>query len=63
MILYALILIDNYNLSRLAATTIVSDETKDTFAWQFSSISKVTNGFKLFYTDADPAMIAAASSI
>ncbi|CAB5359026.1 unnamed protein product [Rhizophagus irregularis] len=55
---------DNHNRSRLAATAIVSDETKETFSWLFSSISKATNGLilKLLYTDADPAMVATASS-
>ncbi|CAG8737728.1 5533_t:CDS:2 [Rhizophagus irregularis] len=64
MILYIVILIDNHNRSRLAATAIVSDEIKETFSWLFSSISKATNRLipKLLYTDADPAMVAAASS-
>ncbi|CAB5387291.1 unnamed protein product [Rhizophagus irregularis] len=55
---------DNHNRSHLAATAIVSDEIKETFSWLFSSISKATNRLipKLLYTDADPAMVAAASS-
>ncbi|CAB5195400.1 unnamed protein product [Rhizophagus irregularis] len=64
MILCVVILVDNHNRSRLAATAIVSDETKDTFSWLFASISKATGGLapSLLYTDADPAMIAAARS-
>ncbi|CAG8780411.1 11299_t:CDS:2, partial [Rhizophagus irregularis] len=64
MILCVVILIDNHNRSRLVATAFVSDETKETFSWLFSSISKATNGLipKLLYTDADPAMVTAASS-
>ncbi|CAB5172146.1 unnamed protein product [Rhizophagus irregularis] len=55
---------NNHNRSRLVATAFVSDETKETFSWLFSSISKATNGLipKLLYTDADPAMVTAASS-
>jgi hypothetical protein len=64
MILCVLISIDNHNRSRLVATAIVSDETKDTFSWLFSSLSKATGGLipKLLFTDADPAMIAAVNS-
>ncbi|CAB4434524.1 unnamed protein product [Rhizophagus irregularis] len=64
MILCVVILVDNHNRSRLAATAIVSDETKDTFSWLFASISKATGELapSLLYTDADPAMIAAARS-
>ncbi|CAB5383719.1 unnamed protein product [Rhizophagus irregularis] len=38
MILCVIILIDNYNRSHLAATALLSDETKDTFSWLFSSL-------------------------
>ena len=64
MILCVVILVDNHNRSRLAATAIVSDETKDTFSWLFTSLSKATGGLtpSLLYTDADPAMIAAINS-
>ena len=58
MILCVIILVDNHNRSWLAATALISDETKDTFAWLFT---KATGGLipSLLYTDADPAMIAA----
>ena len=61
MILCVIILVDNHNRSWLAATALISDETKDTFAWLFTSLSKATGGLipSLLYTDADPAMIAA----
>ena len=64
MILCVVVLVDNHNRSRLAATAIVSDETKDTFTWLFESINKATGGLapRLLYTDADPAMIAAVNS-
>ena len=63
MILCVVILVDNHNRSRLAATAIVSDETKDIFTWLFKSLSKATGGLMptLLYTDADPAMIAAVN--
>ena len=64
MILCVVILVDNHNRSHLAATAIISDETKDTFAWLFTSLSKATGGSipTLLYTDADPAMIAAVNN-
>ena len=64
MILCVVILVDNYNRSHLAATAIVLNETKDTFSWLFTSLSKATGGLipSLLYTDADPAMIAAINS-
>ncbi|CAG8608969.1 1931_t:CDS:2, partial [Cetraspora pellucida] len=64
MILCVIILIDNYNHSRLAVTAVVSDETKDTFIWLFGNIVKATGGLAsyLLYMDADPAMIAAVNA-
>ncbi|CAB4404747.1 unnamed protein product [Rhizophagus irregularis] len=51
---------DNHNRSRLATIAIMSDETKDTFSWLFSShlhaIGELIS--KLLFTDADLAMIA-----
>lgn len=38
MVLCVVILVDNYNRSRLAATELLSDETKDSFAWLFTSL-------------------------
>ncbi|CAB4473973.1 unnamed protein product [Rhizophagus irregularis] len=52
---------DNHNRSRLATIAIISDETKDTFSWLFSShlhaIGELIS--KLLFIDADLAMIAA----
>ncbi|CAG8790622.1 12157_t:CDS:2, partial [Racocetra fulgida] len=64
MILCVIILIDNHNRSRLVATAVVSDETKDTYIWIFENIIKATGGLapRLLYTDADPVMIAAVDS-
>ncbi len=64
MILCVVILVDNHNRSCLAATTIVSDEIKDTFSWLFMRLSKATGGLTLFllYTDTDLMMIAAINS-
>lgn len=64
MILCVIILIDNHNRSHLAATALLSDETKDTFLWLFSSLLRTTGGLipKLLFTDADPTMIAAVSN-
>ena len=64
MILCVVILVDNHNRSRLAATAILSDETKDSFAWLFQSLLNATGGLApcLLYTDADPAMIAAVNT-
>jgi hypothetical protein len=63
MILCVVILVDNHNRSRLAATAVLSDETKESFAWVFRSLLDATGGLKprLLYTDADPAMIAAVN--
>ena len=65
MILCAIILINNHNCSRLVATAIISNETKDTFSWLFSSLFKVTGGLipKLLFTDTDLAMIVAVNNI
>ncbi|CAG8534779.1 4409_t:CDS:2 [Rhizophagus irregularis] len=56
-----IILTDNHNRSRLATIAIISDETKDTFSWLFSShlhaIGELIS--KLLFIDADLAMIAA----
>ena len=64
MILAVIILVDNHNRSRLAATAILSDKTKDNFEWLFQSLLKATGELmpRLLYTDADPAMIAAVNS-
>jgi hypothetical protein len=64
MILCVIILVDNHNHSRLVATAILSDETKDSFIWLFKSLLTATGGLvpRLLYTDADPAMIAAVNS-
>jgi len=61
MILCVVILVDNHNRSCFVAIAIVFDETKDTFIWLLTSLSKATGGLvsPLLYTDADPAMIAA----
>ncbi|CAG8655849.1 245_t:CDS:2, partial [Diversispora eburnea] len=60
MILCVVIIVDNHDRSRLAATAILSDETKDSFAWLFQSLLDATGGLmpRLLYTDTDPAMIA-----
>ncbi|PKB99546.1 hypothetical protein RhiirA5_429516 [Rhizophagus irregularis] len=54
-------LLYNHNRSRLATIAIISDETKDTFSWLFSShlhaIGELIS--KLLFIDADLAMIAA----
>src|ERR1043166_9996886 len=61
MILCVIILVDNHNRSRLAATAILSDETRDSFEWLFQSLFNTTGGLmpRLLYTDTDPAMVVA----
>jgi MULE transposase domain len=64
MILCVVIIVDNHNRSRLVATAILSDETKDSFTWLFQSLLDATGGLmpRLLYTDADPAMIASVNN-
>ncbi|CAG8650934.1 4909_t:CDS:1, partial [Diversispora eburnea] len=42
LILCVVIIVDNHNRSRLVATAILSDETKDSFAWLFQSLLDAT---------------------
>ena len=64
MILCIIIIVNNHNRSHLAATAVLSDETKDSFKWLFQSLLNATGGLmpRLLYTDADPAMVAAVNS-
>ena len=64
MILCVIIKVDNHNRSRLAATAVLLNKTKDSFVWLFRSLLTATGGLvpRLLYTDANPAMISAVNS-
>lgn len=65
MILCVIILIDNYNRSRLGTTALISDKTKESFSWLFESLNRATDRLvpSLLYTDANSAIVAAARSL
>ena len=58
------ILIDNYNKSRLAAQAFLQDEREESYEWLLRCCLEACEIAPLtFVTDADPAMIAAISTI
>src|SRR6266511_1437766 len=61
MYLSLTIVVDNHAHSRMAATAVVSDETKETYQWILECLLRATNGLapKVLFTDADAGMIAA----
>src|SRR5437764_11145662 len=61
MYLSLTIIIDNHARSRMVATAVVSDETKETYQWILECLLHATNGLapRVLFTDADPGMIAA----
>ncbi|CAB5181640.1 unnamed protein product [Rhizophagus irregularis] len=61
MYLSLTIVIDNHVRSRMVATAVVSDETKETYQWILECLLHATNGLapRVLFTDADAGMIAA----
>ncbi len=61
MYLSLTIIVDNYARSRMVATAVVSDETKETYQWILKCLLHATNGLapRVLFTDADAGMIAA----
>src|SRR6266540_2031243 len=61
MYLSLTIIVDNHARSRMVATAVVSDETKETYKWILECLLHATNGLAphVLFIDADPAMIAA----
>ncbi|GBC51893.2 protein FAR1-RELATED SEQUENCE 5-like [Rhizophagus irregularis DAOM 181602=DAOM 197198] len=58
------ILIDNYNKSRLAAQAFIQDEKQESYEWLLRCCLEACEIPPLtFITDADPAMIAAISTV
>ncbi|CAB5205097.1 unnamed protein product [Rhizophagus irregularis] len=58
------ILIDNYNKSRLAAQAFIQDEKQESYEWLLRCCLEACEIPPLtFVTDADPAMIAAISTV
>ncbi|RHZ77301.1 hypothetical protein Glove_182g25 [Diversispora epigaea] len=60
MYLSLTIIIDNHARSRMAATAVISDETKGTYQWILECLLRATNNLapQVLFTDADPAMTA-----
>ncbi|CAB4429888.1 unnamed protein product [Rhizophagus irregularis] len=61
MYLSLTIVIDNHARSRMAATAVVSNETKNTYRWILECLLRATNGLasRVLFTDADAGMVAA----
>ena len=60
MYLSLMIVVDNHARSRMVATAVVSDETKETYQWIFECLLCATDlAPNVLFTDANPAMVAA----
>src|SRR5213082_1447872 len=60
MYLSLTIVVDNHAHSRIVATAVVSDETKETYQWILECLLCATDlAPNVLFTDADPAMVAA----
>ena len=61
MYLFLTIIVDNHARSRMIATAIVSDETKETYQWILEYLLSATDNLapNVLFTDADPAMVSA----
>ncbi len=61
MYLSLTIIVDNHARSRMVATAVVSDETKETYKWILECLLRATDSLASYvlFTDADPAMITA----
>lgn len=61
MYLSLTIIVDNHARSRMVATAVVSDETKETYQWILECLLSATNNLapNVIFTDADPAMVSA----
>ena len=65
MYLSLTIVVDNHARSRMAATAVVSDETKETYQWILKCLLSATDNLtpNVLFTDADPAMVSAIHEI
>src|SRR6266498_4517848 len=65
MYLSLTIIVDNHARSRMAATALVSDETKEIYQWILQCLLCATNGLapKVLFTDADAGMVAAIHEV
>ncbi|CAB4489898.1 unnamed protein product [Rhizophagus irregularis] len=65
MVLCLFIIVDNNTRSRLVASALLEDETESSFIWVLHQLKKVLNDFypQVIYTDCDPAMANAISSV
>ena len=61
MYLSLTIVIDNHACSRMVATAVVADETKETYQWILECLLNATNGLvpQVLFTDADAGISAA----
>jgi hypothetical protein len=61
MYLSLTIIVDNHARSRMVATAVVSDETKETYQWILECLLSATDNLapNVLFTDADPAMVSA----
>jgi hypothetical protein len=65
MVLCLLIVVDNNTRSRLIASALLEDETENSFIWVLQQLKISSNEIypRVIYTDNDPAMANAISSI
>src|SRR5688572_32665320 len=65
MYLSLTIIVDNHARSRMVATAVVSDETKETYQWILDCLLSATVNLapNVSFTDADPAMVSAIHEI
>src|SRR5436853_7053554 len=60
MYLSLTIVVDNHTCSRMAATAVVSDETKETYQWILECLLRATGlAPRVLFTDAADGMVAA----
>ena len=64
MMLCVIIVIDNHFKTRIVASTIVEDETLDTFRWILITLFEETGiNPKVIFIDSDPSLISAIKEI
>src|SRR5439155_5323007 len=61
MYLFLIIIVNNHARSRMVATTVVSDETKETYQWILECLLSATDNLapNVLFTDADLAIVSA----
>ena len=60
MYLSLTIIVDNHACSRMVATAVVLDETKETYQWILECLLSVTDNLasNVLFTDADPVIVS-----